>query len=87
MYDILKNFLLILVAFLAPYWFPKTQKIFNGEPLTSNEWIVLLLIFVAPMLALWWGEKESRKERIKELKEAFKGALRETGIQKALTKR
>jgi len=78
MYDVLKNFLLILLAFLSPYWFPITQKIFNGESLANTELLALLLIFIVPMLALWWGEKENRKDRVNELTEAFKVAFRES---------
>ncbi len=77
MYDVLKNFILILLAFLAPIWFPITWKIFNGEPLINNELLILLLIFIIPLVLLWWGEKESKKDRVEELTKAFKKALKE----------
>ena len=82
MYDVLKNLVLILLALFAPVWFPITQKIFNGDNITSTEWIVLILIFILPILGLWWGEKENKKARIREMADAFKIAFQESGLSK-----
>ena len=43
---------------------------------------MLLLILVAPILLLWWLEKGEEQVRIRELKNAFVEALKETGLAK-----
>jgi hypothetical protein len=82
MYDVLKNLVLILLGFLAPYWFPLTQKIFNGKSITNTELFALLLIFIAPIIGLYFGEKAAKKDRINEMKNAFVEALKEYGVAK-----
>jgi len=86
MYDVLKNLVLILLALFAPVWFPITQKIFNGVNITGKEWLVLVLIFVLPVLGLWYGEKENerknKEKRLREMVNSFKIALQESGLVK-----
>ena len=77
MYDVMKNFILILIAFLAPYWFPITQKILNGQSVTIAEILFLILILIIPLLLLWQGERLVSKQKTSELKQSLKEALKE----------
>ena len=77
MYDVMKNFILILIAFLAPYWFPITQKILNGQSVTIAEILFLILILIIPLLLLWQGERLVSKQKTSELKQSLKEAIKE----------
>lgn len=80
-YEIVKTVLILLVAFVAPYWFPLTERIFNGGSLSGVEWLCLCLLLVIPVVMLIYGERENRKERIKEIKKAMREVLE---LQKAI---
>ncbi len=75
MYYVLKNFLLIVIAFLAPIWFPLTQRVFNNEILSYIEWLKLILILCIPLLIMWWGDKKERTERENKLGDVINGAI------------
>ena len=82
MASVLKNILYIMIGFSAPLWFPIIQKPFNRGFLTLTDWLIVILLLVAPILLLWWFERGEKHERVTELKNAFVEALIEAGLAK-----
>jgi len=77
-----KNIVWVMVAFLAPLWFPALQKLFTGQVLTNTEWLIVILFLAIPTLVLWWCEKQEKRTRIDELKQAISEVLKEKTREK-----
>ena len=76
--NVSRSLMYILVAILSPIWFPIIQKLTRFESLEYIEWLLIILMLIAPILVLYWCERQDKKARIDELVEV----LKKSGIAK-----
>jgi hypothetical protein len=83
-----KQWAIVLLVFGANYFFDLLKKIIGRVPLTDSEQLGFFLIIFG-IIAIWFlmnkFDRDDSRTRQQELKEAWKDALKETGIQDALT--
>ena len=80
--NVLKPLIYILIGFSAPKWYPLIVKITDADRLTGGEWLALVLLLVAPILVLWWCEKQDKKARVNELAQVMEQMFKKAGIIK-----
>ncbi len=74
MVNVLRSLMYIFVAIASPTWFPIIQKFVKFEAVGGMAYFQILLTLIAPIIVLYYCERQDKKTRINELVDILKRA-------------